>query len=110
VLLNIVFGIALAWLVIRFEFLGKMLFVMLVDLFFVVFLVIVGMFFVLFFGGRGLFGSWFFDHGLRVLFFFVGVVLVMVFVMLFYVVRELVSLLVAQGHDEELVAFMFGAR
>lgn len=107
--LNTVFGIALAWLVTRFEFPGKTLLVTLVDLPFAVSPVIAGMLFVLLFGGRGLLGPWLFDHGLRVLFSPAGVVLVTIFVTLPYVARELVPLLAAQGHDEELAALTLGA-
>lgn len=107
--LNTLFGVALAWAVTRFDFPGKSLLVTLVDLPFAVSPVIAGMLFVLLFGGRGLLGPWLFDHGLRVLFSPAGVVLVTVFVTLPYVARELVPLLAAQGHDEELAALTLGA-
>ena len=108
--LNLVFGIAAAWAIAKFEFRGKQILITLIDLPFSVSPVIAGLVFVLVFGAQGWFGSWLSTHDIRVIFAVPGIVLATVFVTFPFVARELIPLMQAQGKDEEEAAVVLGAR
>jgi sulfate transport system permease protein len=107
--INVVFGVAAAWLIARFEFRGRSLLMTLIDLPFSVSPVIAGMIFVLLFGAHGLLGPWLIRHGVKVIFALPGIVLATLFVTSPLVARELIPLLQAQGSDEEEAALTLGA-
>lgn len=107
--LNVLFGVAAAWAVTKFQFRGRNLLVTLIDLPFSVSPVIAGLVFVLLFGLQGWFGPWLADHGLRVIFAVPGIVLATLFVTFPFVARELIALMQDQGKDEELAALSLGA-
>lgn len=108
--LNLVFGLAAAWCVAKFEFRGKQLLISLIELPFSVSPVISGMVYVLLFGLQGWFGPWLGAHGLKIVFALPGLVLATIFVTLPFVARQLIPLMQAQGIDEEEAALMLGAR
>ncbi|MEZ5544778.1 MAG: sulfate ABC transporter permease subunit CysW [Lysobacteraceae bacterium] len=107
--LNLVFGIAAAWAIARFEFPGKSWLNALIDLPFSVSPVVSGLCFILVFGAQGWFGPWLAAIGVDVVFAVPGIVLATLFVTLPFVARELVPLMQAQGSDEELAALSLGA-
>jgi len=107
--MNIVFGLAAAWAVARFEFRGKALLGALIDLPFSVSPVIAGLIYVLLFGAQGWFGPWLNAHGIRIIFAVPGLVLASVFVTLPFVARELIPLMQAQGSEDEEAARVLGA-
>lgn len=107
--LNLVFGVAAAWAVAKFEFRGKSLLVTLIDLPFSVSPVISGLIYVLVFGLQGWLGPWLADHGLQVIFAVSGIVLATLFVTVPFVARELIPLMQAQGTEEEEAAVLLGA-
>lgn len=107
--LNLVFGVAAAWAIAKFEFKGKALLTSLVDLPFSVSPVVAGLTYVLLFGANGWFGSWLEDHNLKVIFAVPGIVLATVFVTFPFIARELIPLMQAQGNDEEQAAIVLGA-
>ena len=107
--LNLVFGIAAAWAIARFEFPGKSWLNALIDLPFSVSPVVSGLCFILVFGAQGWFGPWLSAHGVDVVFAVPGIVLATLFVTVPFVARELVPLMQAQGSDEELAALSLGA-
>lgn len=108
--LNLVFGIAAAWAITRFDFRGKQLLITLIDLPFSVSPVVAGLIYVLVFGSHGWFGSWLAANDLKVIFAVPGIVLATVFVTVPFVARELIPLLEAQGREEEEAAVVLGAR
>jgi sulfate transport system permease protein len=108
--LNLVFGIAAAWAIARFEFRGKSLLITLIDLPFAVSPVISGLIYLLVFGAQGWFGPWLAEHDLKVVFAVPGIVLATVFVTFPFVARELIPLMQAQGSEEEEAAVVLGAR
>ncbi len=108
--LNVVFGVAAAWLIARFEFRGKHLLITLIDLPFSVSPVIVGLMYVLVFGANGWFGNWLVEHDIKIIFAVPGIVLATIFVTFPFVARELIPLMQAQGRDEEEAAVVLGAR
>jgi sulfate transport system permease protein len=107
---GIVFGMAAAWTVCKFNFLGKNLLVTLIDLPFSVSPVIAGLIFVLLFGWRGgLLGPWLEAHHITVIFAVPGIILATLFVTAPFVARELIPLMQAQGTEEEEAARVLGA-
>jgi sulfate transport system permease protein len=107
--LNVVFGVAAAWAIAKFDFVGKSLLMTLIDLPFAVSPVISGMIFVLLFGTRGLFGPWLAAHDLKILFAVPGIVLATTFVTFPFVARELIPVMQAAGSEEEEAALLLGA-
>ncbi len=107
--LNVVFGIAAAWAITKFDFRGKNILVTLIDLPFAVSPVIAGLIFVLMFGGQGWFGEWLSDRNINVVFATPGIILATVFVTVPFVARELIPLMQEQGTDEEEAAHVLGA-
>lgn len=106
---QLVFGLAAAWLLGRFRFRGKSLLTVLVELPFAVSPVIAGMVFVLLFGAQGWWGPWLAAHDLKVIFALPGIVLATLFVSAPIVARELGPLLESQDSDEEEAALTLGA-
>lgn len=107
--LNLVFGIAAAWCIAKFDFRGKNLLLTLIDLPFSVSPVIAGLIYVLVFGMQGWFGEWLRDHDLKIIFAVPGIVLATVFVTFPFVARELIPLMQAQGVEQEEAARVLGA-
>lgn len=107
--LNLVFGVAAAWAIAKFNFRGKTLLVTLIDLPFSVSPVVSGLIYVLIFGAQGLLGPWFTAHHIQVIFAIPGIVLASVFVTFPFVARELIPLMQEQGAAEEEAALTLGA-
>jgi sulfate transport system permease protein len=106
---NLVFGIAAAWAIAKFEFRGKQVLLTLIDLPFAVSPVIAGLIYVLLFGAQGWFGEWLSDHDVKIIFAVPGIVLATIFVTFPFVARELIPLMQAQGTEEEEAAVTMGA-
>jgi len=107
--LNLVFGVAAAWAVAKFDFTGKSLLITLIDLPFAISPVVSGLIFVLLFGRTGWLGPWLAEHGLKVIFAVPGIVLATVFVTFPFVARELIPVMQASGTDDEEAARVLGA-
>lgn len=107
--LNLVFGVAAAWAIAKFEFRGKGLLMSLVDLPFSVSPVVVGLVYVLLFGAHGWVGPWLQAHDIKIIFAVPGIVLATLFVTFPFIARELIPLMQAQGSEEEQAALVLGA-
>lgn len=107
--LNLVFGLAAAWCIAKFEFRGKSLLITLIDLPFAVSPVISGLIYVLLFGMQGWLGPWLSARGFQVIFAIPGIVLATIFVTFPFIARELIPLMQEQGTDEEQAAISLGA-
>ncbi|MBV1841582.1 sulfate ABC transporter permease subunit CysW [Photobacterium ganghwense] len=107
--LNLIFGLAAAWSVTKFEFVGKRLLMTLIDLPFSVSPVIAGLIFILLFGSEGWFGDALASAGIQIVFSVPGIVLATVFVTFPFIARELIPLMQSQGTDEEEAARVLGA-
>ncbi len=107
--LNLVFGVAAAWVIAKFDFRGKSILLTLIDLPFSVSPVIAGLIYVLVFGLQGWFGEWLQEHDLKVIFAVPGIVLATVFVTFPFIARELIPLMQAQGIEQEEAARVLGA-
>ena len=107
--LNLIFGVAAAWAIAKFEFRGKQVLITLIDLPFSVSPVVSGLIYVLLFGAQGWFGPLLADTDIKILFAVPGIVLATIFVTFPFVARELIPLMQAQGSDEEEAAVVLGA-
>ncbi|MES2280052.1 MAG: sulfate ABC transporter permease subunit CysW [Pseudomonadota bacterium] len=107
--LNLVFGVAAAWAIAKYEFRGKSVLTTLVDLPFSVSPVVAGLMYVLVFGAQGWFGPWLLANDIKIIFAVPGIVLATVFVTFPFIARELIPLMQAQGNDEEQAAIVLGA-
>ena len=107
--MNLVFGVAAAWCIAKYEFRGKAFLTTLVDLPFSVSPVVSGLIYVLMFGAQGWFGPWLAAHDIKIVFAVPGIVLATIFVTFPFIARELIPLMQAQGNDEEQAAIVLGA-
>ena len=107
--LNLVFGLAAAWAIAKFEFRGKNLLITLIDLPFSVSPVIAGLIYVLIFGLQGWLGPWLAEHDIKIIFAVPGILLATIFITVPFVARELIPLMQAQGTEEEEAAVVLGA-
>ena len=106
---NILFGVAAAWAIAKFDFKGKSLLITLIDLPFAVSPVVAGLIFILMFGSQGYFGEWLAAHDLKIIFAVPGMILATLFITFPFIARELIPLMQAQGKDEEEAAISLGA-
>jgi sulfate transport system permease protein len=106
---NLVFGVAAAWAIAKFNFPGKSVLVTLIDLPFAVSPVVSGLIFVLLFGMNGWLGPWLDARDIRIVFAVPGIVLATLFVTFPFMARELIPLMQSQGNDEEEASLILGA-
>ncbi|MET0482779.1 MAG: sulfate ABC transporter permease subunit CysW [Aestuariivirgaceae bacterium] len=106
---NLMFGIAAAWAIAKFEFPGKSVLNTLIDLPFSVSPVISGLIYVLLFGAQGVLGPWLQEHDIKIIFAVPGIVLATTFVTFPFVARELIPLMQQQGTRDEEMALSLGA-
>ncbi|CAM3985098.1 sulfate transport system permease protein [Kerstersia gyiorum] len=106
---NLVFGVAAAWAITKFQFRGKQFLVTLIDLPFSVSPVVAGLVFVLLFGTQGWFGPWLQEHDIKIVYAVPGVIIATLFVTCPFIARELIPLMQAQGNDGEQAALTLGA-
>jgi sulfate transport system permease protein len=107
--LNLVFGVAAAWAIAKFNFRGKSTLITLIDLPFAISPVIAGLTFILLFGTSGWFGGFLRAHHIRVVFAVPGIVLATTFVTFPFIARELIPVMQSQGNNDEETALSLGA-
>ena len=107
--LNALFGVAAAWAIAKFDFVGKQILITLIDMPLAVSPVISGLIYVLLFGAQGWLGPWLAEHNIKILFALPGIVLATIFVTVPFVARELIPLMQSQGREEEEAAVTLGA-
>lgn len=106
---NLVFGVAAAWAITKFQFRGKQFLITLIDLPFSVSPVVAGLVFILLFGTQGWLGGWLQEHDVKIVYAVPGIILATLFVTFPFVARELIPLMQAQGSEEEQAALTLGA-
>ncbi|HNO88122.1 MAG TPA: sulfate ABC transporter permease subunit CysW [Rhodocyclaceae bacterium] len=106
---NILFGVAAAWAIAKFDFKGKSLLITLIDLPFAVSPVVAGLIFILIFGAQGWLGPWLSDHDVKIIFAVPGMIIATLFITFPFIARELIPLMQSQGKDEEEAAVSLGA-
>lgn len=107
--LNAVFGVAAAWAIAKFDFIGKQILITLIDMPLAVSPVISGLIYVLLFGAQGWLGPWLLEYDIKIIFALPGIVLATIFVTVPFVARELIPLMQSQGREEEEAAITLGA-
>lgn len=129
--LNVLFGLASAWAIAKFEFRGKSLLITLIDLPFSVSPVVAGLMLVVLFGAQGFFGDWLSAphvsfpkwtadgwawvriwesaEPIKIIFALPGIVLATIFVTFPFVARELIPVMQATGTEQEQAALTLGA-
>jgi sulfate transport system permease protein len=106
---NVVFGLAAAWAVAKFDFRGKSLLITLIDLPFAISPVVAGLMFVVLFGRQGYLGDWLDAHDIKIIFAVPGIVIATVFITFPFVARELIPVMEATGAEQEQAALTLGA-
>jgi len=106
---NVIFGLAAAWAIAKFEFRGKSLLISFIDLPFSVSPVISGLVFVLLFGAQGYFGPWLAANDIKIVFAVPGILLATIFVTFPFVARELIPHMQSLGSADEEAALTLGA-
>ena len=109
VVLNTVFGVGVAILLVRHRFPGKRLLSAVIDLPLAVSPVVVGLALILVYGRFAPVGGWLESHGVQMIFALPGMVLATVFVSLPLVVREVAPVLEELGIEQEQAAWTLGA-
>ena len=107
--LNVVFGVAAAWAIAKFEFKGKAFLITLIDLPFSISPVISGLVYVILFSSHSVLGPFLKSYGIEILFAVPGIVLATIFVTFPFVARELIPLMQDQGTGDEEAAISLGA-
>ncbi|MDC5645203.1 sulfate ABC transporter permease subunit CysW [Acinetobacter baumannii] len=107
--INVIFGVAAAWAVSKFQFKGKAILTTIIDMPFSVSPVIAGLMIVLIFGAQGWLGGWLMEHDIKILYAVPAIVLATIFITVPFVARELIPLMEAQGTEEEEAAIVLGA-
>jgi len=107
--LNVLFGLAAAWAIAKFEFWGKNLLLTLIDLPFAVSPVVAGLIFVLLLGKYSPLGGWLDAHQIKIIFAVPGIIIATTFVTFPFVAREILPVMQAQGVEEEQAALVLGA-
>lgn len=107
--INTAFGIASAWAITKFDFPGKRLLLVVIEIPFSVSPIVAGVAYMFVYGLQGLFGEWLAAHDIKILFALPGIVLASLFVTAPFVARELIPLMQAQGRDLEEAATSLGA-
>jgi sulfate transport system permease protein len=107
--LNLVFGVAAAWAIAKYEFRGKSFLTTLIDLPFSVSPIVAGLIYVLVFGAQGWFGPWLAEKNIKIIFAVPGIILATIFVTFPFIARELIPLMQSQGSEEEQAAIVLGA-
>lgn len=106
---NVIFGIAAAWAIAKFDFRGKSLLNSLIDLPFSVSPVVAGLMYVLLFGLQGYFGEWLNERDIKIIFAVPGITLATIFITFPFVARELIPVMQAAGTGQEQAALTLGA-
>jgi sulfate transport system permease protein len=109
VIFNIIFGIAAAWSITKFDFPGKNLLLTLIEIPFSISPVVVGYIFVLMLGKNSIIGSFLSQLNIDIIFNTPAMVIVTMFVTLPYIARELIVLMQELGREQEEVAYSLGA-
>ena len=107
--INTAFGIAAAWAITKFDFPGRRLLLVVIEIPFSISPIVAGVAYLFVYGLQGLFGPALQSADVKILFALPGIVLASMFVTAPFVARELIPLMQAQGRDLEEAATSLGA-
>jgi sulfate transport system permease protein len=106
---NTAFGVAAAWAITKFDFRGRRLLLVVIEIPFSVSPIVAGVAYLFVYGLQGVFGPTLDAYDIKILFAIPGIVLASMFVTAPFVARELIPLMQAQGRDLEEAATSLGA-
>jgi sulfate/thiosulfate transport system permease protein len=106
---NVVFGVGTAWLLARRKMPVPWLVNSMINLPFAMSPVVIGLAVYVLYSRTGWFGTYFFEHGISVLFTWKAIAIATIFVSLPFVVREVVPVLEELGTEQEQAAEVLGA-
>ena len=106
---NMLFGVAAAWLITRFRFPGRKLLLTVIEIPFSVSPIVAGVTYIMLYGGQGLLGAWLQEWDIQIMFSVPAIILVTMFITSPFVARELIPLMQAQGSEQEEAAATLGA-
>jgi sulfate/thiosulfate transport system permease protein len=109
VVINTVFGVGMAILLVRFQFPGRRLLNASIDLPVSISPIVVGVSLILVYGQTGWFGPWLQGNGIQIIFATPALILATVIVALPLVVREVIPVLEEAGTDQDQAAQSLGA-
>ena len=109
IVINTLFGVILAIVLVKQDFRGKIYVEGLIDLPFAVSPVVAGFMFIILFGPRGWIGSWFESLNIKVIYALPGMIIATLFVTLPFVAREVIPVLTEFGPEQEEAACILGA-
>ena len=109
IIINTLFGVTLAIVLVKHNFKGKLFFEGFVDLPFAVSPVVAGFMFIILFGPNGWIGNWFEMHNMKIIYAFPGMLLATLFVTLPFIAREVIPVLREFGIQQEEAAHVLGA-
>jgi sulfate transport system permease protein len=107
--INAVFGMLAAWMITKFDFRGRKLFLTLLEIPFSVSPIVAGVAYIFLYGTNGLLGPLLTEFDIRIMFSVPAIILVTLFVTSPFVAREVISLMQTQGKEKEEVAATLGA-
>ena len=107
--LNMVFGILLAWCMTHYQFRGKRLLSLFVDIPYAVSPVVAGLCYLVVYGAETMMGRWLGAHNVQLMFAWPGIVMVTIFVTVPYVARILIPVMQTLGSEQEEAALSLGA-
>ena len=106
---NILFGLAAAWTVTKYDFPGRTFLIALIELPYSISPIVAGVAYLFVYGSQGLFGPLLEQLGIKIMFALPAIFLASLFVTAPFVARELIPLMQVQGTDEEEAAVTLGA-
>jgi sulfate transport system permease protein len=106
---NTAFGVAAAWAITKFDFRGRRLLLVVIEIPFSVSPIVAGVAYLFVYGLQGVFGPTLDAYDIKILFAIPGIVLASMFVTAPFVARELIPLMQAQGRDLEEASTSLGA-
>ncbi len=108
-LINVVFGVLLAWVLVRYRFPGRRLLDAMVDLPFALPTAVAGIALTALYAPKGWIGSWLMPLDIRIAFTQAGIVVALVFIGLPFVVRTVQPVIEEISREQEEVAATLGA-
>ena len=109
ILINIVTGVATAWVMVRYEFPGKSIVNALIDMPFALPTVVTGLMLIVIYGPQNAFGRYLSSKGVEIMYAKPGIIIALLFVTFPYVVRAVQPVLMELDRDMEQAATTLGA-
>ena len=108
-LINCVFGVILAWVLVKYDFFGKRFLDGLIELPFALPTAVAGIALTLLYSDKGLIGKLFSHIGIKIAYTKVGIIIAMIFIGIPFVVRTIQPVLTKMDKQYEEASFMLGA-